>query len=269
MNETSVFAAPVLAFFSRPFYKHIALKGKGLGFGYLFLLVLASWTLNSAHIYLAADAFCKSDGCTTFINQIPQMTWKDSKLSIDKPMPYAITLTGQPISTRNPPLAYFDTTGKMKTLADADPAPMLLTEDGFSARKDTGDQHANWKELVQNAKFGPDDARTILKNVPGAVAGLMWALGIFVFLTHLIQACIYGAFGMLMDRNKLGYGTAVRLAAFAMTPAIVLSTIKDLTFLPINYIIVSLVSMVLTMGYLYFAFTSVPSTELSDDQVIR
>ena len=169
MNETSVFAAPLLAFFSRPFYKHIALKGKGLGFGYLFLLVLVSWSLNAAHIAFAVDTFCKSDGCTTFINQIPQMNWKDSKLSIDKPTPYAITMTGQAISPRNPPLAYFDTSGKMKTLADADPAPMLLTADGFFARKDTGEQHSNWKELLQNAKFGPDNARAILKNFPGIV----------------------------------------------------------------------------------------------------
>ena len=147
---------------------------------------------------------------------------------------------------------------------------MLLTADGFFARKDTGEQHSNWKELLQNAKFGPDNARAILKNFPGIVGGIMWGLGISVFLTHLIQALIYGAFRHAHGSQQAWIWHSVRMAAFAMTPAVVLSTIKDLAFLPINYIIVSLVSMVLTMGYLDSAFTSVPAADpLNAEQANR
>jgi hypothetical protein len=249
MKEFSAYMAPVMTFYSRPFYKDLALNGKGLGFLYLFLLLLICWTPVCTKLYYSMESGCHNQEAVAFINQIPEMTWTGSKLSIDKSCPYFVSVDGKPL------IAY-DTTGKMKALSDANPAQILLTEENFVARKEQGtEETVPYKQFVTDFKVGPTAIKDFLSKLPLWLSVAAWCCGVFVWVGHLIVALLLGAIGLLMDKRKLGYGTAVRLAAFAMTPAIILSTVIALTKLTIPGW--NLLSLVVSAGFLYLAYSSV------------
>lgn len=77
---------------------------------------------------------------------------------------------------------------------------------------------------------------------------------VFTLIGHLIQILIYGAVGLLfamMMNARLGYAALVRLAAVAITPAILIDTVFDLTGAQIRFS--GWLFFALEMGYLAFA----------------
>jgi hypothetical protein len=251
MKEFSPVAAPVMTFYSRPFYKDLALNGKGMGFIYLFLLLLICQTAVCIRTYYTVDTGCRDPECAAFVEQIPNMSWTDAKLSIDKPCPYTITGKGSP-------LIVFDTSGKMKSLSDAGPAQMLITADGFIAKKAEGtEESVPWKQFItKDIKFGPGMIKEFLSKMPLYITVFLWCLGIFVWIGHMFVAFMLGLAGLIMDRSKLGYGTAVRLSSFAMTPVIIISTLLQLTQVNAG-MIWPLLSILVSIGFLYLAYSGV------------
>ncbi len=248
MKDFSPAQAPVMTFFSTPFYRDLLRNGKGLGFIYLFLLLFVCWSMQSVKLYLMVQSGMNSKEVTTLVSQLPSMDCKNGKLSIDKDSPYAMTIEGKSI-------VVFDTSGK---LTDPDQAgvPVLVTENGFVAKKESGDtQTVPWTQLKSDFSFNQADLKSLLGNVAPWLTGIAFVFGFFVWVGHLIMALLYGLFGLIMDEKKLGYTSMVRLASFAMTPAILISVLQNMIgfALPVYW----LISIPMTLGFMYFGSRSV------------
>lgn len=256
MKEFSPLQAPFFTFFSKPFYRDLLLNGKGIGFVYLFLLLLFCWTLQTIKVFTLVQTGVNDKIVAEFVNQVPAMNVQNGKLSIDKPSPY---LLGKDPDTGKP-LIVFDTTGKITDLSQTDGAPILLTQDSFMVKEKDGSQKSvPWSQMKTDFSVSSTSINEILGKLPLWVAAGAWAVGIFVWVAHILQALLFGAFAMLMDSRKLGYQSMVRLASFAMTPSIVLSLIQFLVGKDVPAF--GLISLAITMGYIYFGNQSARGDE--------
>lgn len=258
MKQFSVLQAPVLAFFSRDFYRDVAKNWKGAGFGALFLMLLVFWTAISIRTFFTISQQLESAEVNLLIEKLPTMDIKDGQLAIDKPSPYTIYLPG----SETEPLITFDTSGKLKTLEDTNGAKALATAKELLVKKEDETQAFPWKSLGNSFHATPSDVKSAMKTFGVFLFGASWVCGIFIFVGHILAALIYGLIGLIMDRNKLGYGTCLRVATLAMTPAVVLSSLWSI--LGIQIPAWTLITIPLSLGYLYFGLASLdPETPLS------
>ncbi|MBX9689788.1 MAG: DUF1189 domain-containing protein [Candidatus Obscuribacterales bacterium] len=254
MNSTekqySIFKAPLLSFFSKDFYSDTALKAKGLGFLYLFVLIFVCQTLSTAsgcvHFYMNIESKELND----IVQRLPAMEIKRGKLSIDKESPYKLQFEN--ILSKEKRVIVFDTSGQKSTEEDAD---VLFTQDGI---KFQGDSEAiPWTSATFGNDFSLNSAN--FKGLLGSIAVWLFVIGVVLsplsWLGHALLAAIYGLAGLAMDRKKLGYKTAVRMAIVALTPSIVLSTIFHVLYcMPELW---GLITVPVTLGYLFFGYSSI------------
>lgn len=239
-----------MTFFSGPFYRDLARNGKGLGFVYMLLLLFVCWAIISVRIFFLLQGSISGKESEFYVDQLPTMTLAGGKLSIDKASPCFIKDKDGKV------IAAFDTSGKTTTLDAAGGAKILVTEDSFITEKESGAQETvPLKSFQTDFKFGPTDIKGFIDKIPLYLSVFVWLWGFFVWLGHLISALLYGVVGLIMDKSKLGYATAVRVGSFAMTPVILISTIKDIAVLNVPFW--PLICMVITLAYMYFAYTAI------------
>ena len=245
----SYFTAIVLAFFSKELWVDVGQRWRGIGLLYLLLVLLISWIILgvtwqrslSAGIRLHAPAF---------VEQVPPMTLKKGVVSAQVTQPYTITNpdNGQPLLT-------IDTTGKVTEPPPNAPSALLTRTTIVVRESDSKVQShslANWPDLRIDKQRLYDligIGRTWL--VPAVVAVMV----IFGLLFRLLLMLIFGAIANAMassDRVKLGLAGGMRLAAIAMTPAIVLRTIFNLVGVEIGCF-EFLLDIGVTFVYLYLA----------------
>jgi hypothetical protein len=256
----SMFQAPALSFFNKDFYKSIGREKNGTGLLYLFVIVAAASLLSTcfACVYLYMDI--KSPRVTEIAKLIPEIRIKDGHLSMDKPSPYVLTLD-QAGSSDKVNLV-FDPEGK----SSWSEGQFLFREDGLMTDgKEEG--MLRWKSLIpfmgNDFKTGPSSFQDLLaKAIPW-----FFGLGIlaipFIYLGHIFVLMIYALVGLIMDKSKLGFGTAMRVAAVAMTPSIVLDALFHAAHLGIVVALWFLVSIPLSLGYLFFGYSAINSAESS------
>lgn len=248
MKDFSPFQAPVMTFFSAPFYKDLLRNGRGLGFAYLFLLLTLCWTMETVKVFVTLQSAMANKEVTELVNQVPAITLKNDKMSIDKPSPYVI----KDISTGTP-IILFDMSGKTMDLAHANGAKILVTQDFAIMEKSSGmEETLPWSKFKADFNFEKSMLNDILAKVPSVCTGIFWICGFVVWIGHLLLALMYGVAGLIMDSKKLGYAAMVRLAAFAMTPSILISTLLFLTGLDSKISFFGMVSVLITLGFMYF-----------------
>ncbi len=220
--EYSIFRAPLYAFYSKQFYRDTALKGKGFGFLYLFVLLVICNTVSVASGYFHIVESINSAESVAIYEKMPDMKLKDGRFSINKPSPCKVQFKN--ILTKEPKLIVFDTSSNAGEMGDAD---LLLTEQGF--RFVSNDKPIPW--------FQGFDFDLPAGNLQGFLQDVALKLLIFgllivplVFLGHIILALIYSVVAMIVDSQKLGFKTAIRMSIVAMTPSIVLTALFYLFF---------------------------------------
>lgn len=222
-----------------------------MGFVYLLLILLFCWTLESVKVFTMAQTAANDKTLAQFVNQIPEMNLQNGKLSIDKQSPYTLN---DPQSGK--PIAMFDTSGQTTDLAHANGATFLLTQDNLIvAERDGSEKTMPWSQMKTDFNVNSAKINDFISKLPLFSGIIFWAFGLFVWIAHILQALLFGAFALLMDSRKLGYKNMVRLAAFAMTPAIVLSLLQFLIGKDIPGF--GLLSLAITMGYIYFGTQAV------------
>lgn len=192
----------------------------------------------------------KDPDLNSFITQLPELKVENGKMSMDKPSPYKIT------DKKGRTMIFFDMSGETKTLEDADGAKVLVTENSFLAEKSNGvEQSMPWSKIGSDFAVNQDMIKGWVQQAPIYITGIVWAAGIIVFIGHLLLALIFGLVGLIFDSQKLGYMAMVRLACFAMTPAIMLSMFQTLSGLQIPMF--NFISLAMTLGFIYFGNSSV------------
>lgn len=254
MKEIRTYLAPFMSFFSGDLYRQVARNWRGIGFGYLTVVTLVCVGLSSIGLSVAINSAADS-----LLAKLPGITFtNDSKLSIDKPVPHVVQLDLPGEQNK----IVFDTSGKTKSLEDAAGAIALVTEDELILKDSVSEENrTTWKSLNANEKWSltPKNIAEMKTVIGQLIIGVMVVLGLLSLFGHFFLALLYGAIGLIMSNvtgAKVGYGTAVRLTAVAMTPAMIVSMVLML----IGQISLASwwgwLSIPVTLGYLYFACAS-------------
>lgn len=255
MTEYSMVQAPILSFYSKPFYRNVLKNGKGTGFLYLFLLLVCLWTLQTVRTYIQVETGLSDPDLKEFKDQLPDFDMKGGKLSINKPSPWKF------IDKDGRTICVIDTSGQLKTLEQAQ-TRLLITEEYAVAEKSNGvEQKIPFKGFEQDFSVKRADIDKALSQLPMWIAAIMWLCGIFVWLGHIIQAAIYGCVGLFFDKTKLGYGACVRLASFAMTPAMIVSCLMALSGFTFSGF--GALCLVATIVYIILGFKTLKDEEKS------
>jgi hypothetical protein len=255
MHQYSIFPAPLFSFYSKKFYGETARFGKGTGFLYLFLLLVVCHSLSAWAGYIHFTFLVDSPAAKEIYTKIPDMTVKQGVLSINKPSPYLMEFKNA--TTQEKSVVVFDTRGNAKL---PDDAKALVTEKGIIFDND--------QPPVEWSSMGDFDLNTNKIKESLDKVGLYLAYGSLlllpiVYIGHLLLALIYGGVGSIMDKQNLGYATALRMSCVAMTPAMVVTTLFYVAFGSMEMVafllLWEMLSVPITIGYLFFGYSSISS----------
>jgi len=261
MKRFTIFKATVFCFFSSAIYRDVARYWKGVGFGYLLLLLILCWIPAMVKMHFGFSDFLKNDA-PAVISQIPEIRIVDGKASTPENRPYLINdpETGEPFFL-------IDTTGETTSLDDAPESVRgLVTETGAIIEKSkfetrsfdfseidefilTGKKIEGWAELVKKL--------LVPVVLPFAVMGS--------YVYRIIQALFYSLFGLVFAAvfgasGRMSYGAILRVTVLAMTPAILLKTLLGLFSITIPFFWVFYFG--LSMAYLLFGIRSVAREQI-------
>jgi hypothetical protein len=240
--------ALLLSFFSADLYRDVARRWRGIGLTYLLLLLAVSWIPMTAKLQIGFSKFAKDEAPVT-LQGFPAITITKGVVSIDRPSPY---LWKDPQTGEV--LLYVDTTNKFDLPEGASAKARL----GSSSLELKQDQYNSRKtDLSQIQSFSVDKTRLQgwLHTATPWIGISFFILCLFGSLIwHLIQILIYGLIGLAfcaMFGARLDYPALLRLAAVAITPAILLDTVLDLAGVSIP--VSGLLFLAIEIGYLAFA----------------
>jgi hypothetical protein len=274
--------APFMAFFNGGLYQDVSENWKGSGALYIFLLSSAAWVISCVATFaLPMMEVMNNKDFAGFIQQIPKMVIADGKLSIDRPSPYEMKdpKTGSAIIR-------FALDRKTDELVQGDP-PIVITADQVLMRTDAAKYQTASNSDDEAAKpvfkfadiskaFPAKielDSETIKQSLtqffiiaPIAVLFVCWP---FIFLGHLLQLLIFGGIGMLVANGmnkEMTFEKSMRLAAIAITPAVVISVGLTLlrSLVPTLGAMLGFwgfASIAVSMAYLIMVMRALPGTD--------
>ncbi|MCD8548230.1 MAG: DUF1189 domain-containing protein [Aeromonadaceae bacterium] len=246
MQPFSLWRGPWLAWFNKPFYQYLGRHGRGLGFVYLLGLTALCSLPSYWFIQTAVDRFYDEqlDG---YLRQVPTLHFRDGALSMER---------AEPVEIRDGDLllVVIDPQGHYQSVDEVD-APVLVTRHELIMRKGQGrTEHMAFSQFPDMVVDQPmlrrlfDEVRRIAGKFVYPIIWLTdWGYRTF-------QALMLGAFALLLARRRnlaITYGTGIRLAAVALTPAIVLQAL--LVWLNLTLPAAWLLFLALELGYVYFA----------------
>ncbi len=247
MKRYSIIHPFALSFFSRELYQDVAKNWKGTGFLYLALLLAACWIPGMIKIGASFSDFVKKE-ISPLLEEFPEITIKNGEVSINEPMPYFL---GDPDT--GAVVAIIDTTGEITDLEGADER-VLLTKNKLILRKNKMETRGYDLSQINDLKLTREKIRSWLdtarKWLPFALYPFCW-FGSFVY--RIAQSLIYAVIGLIFVsvlKAGLQYQALIRLSVIAITPPVILETIRDLVGRKIPFW--SLLCFLIAMGFLFF-----------------
>lgn len=263
----SFLKAPLLSFYSQPFYRAVVREWRGLGFGYLFLLLLITWVpsllvLNS----LVRDV--RRDVLPAVLEQIPSLELNNGVLSTDAEMPFVIrTPAGVDVTSDRSVSVEVTEEGDIIAIIDIDASPddferlnteLLLTDRElvFIGENDRPEVFSfNQLAVLGNVRFDRDTVQGLYDVVGKWLS--VWLLPVVTagsFVYRAFQALLFAVIGMIIASTlkvQLSYSALVRLMVIALTPVIIINTLFNVVgiTLPLWWFL----SFMLMMTYLFLA----------------
>ena len=253
MKRFSILHPLYMSFYSGELYQDVGRHWKGVGLGYLFLAMAILQAPMAVKIHVGFTKWVAT-GANDVVDKIPQIHINHGEVSTNVETPYYIVQPRESASRVSGAqyLAVIDLTGKYKTLEDVS-ADILLTRHSVTMKNQ---REVRTYDLSQVESFSVDSARVRgwLNSARYFVApGFYGFVLVFLFLYRVAQVLLYAAVGILFARSlnaALEYPALMRLAAVAVTPAMILNEVVNLT--QIHIPLWSLICLAMAMGYLYF-----------------
>lgn len=226
MKRFGPLQALYLSFFSADLYRDVASHWKGLGLLYLLLLLGLTWLPTAARAFTGLRTFSTEKGAA-LAQQMPRVTIAGGEMRAEPPGRHEL----KDPATGHVFLVIDDTIDDVPAQAAND--MMMVTRKEFATFQRS--QRRVWKLAPgMNLELTSGDVQHFLARVPYWAAPLVYAgalAGSFLFRT--VQILVYGGIAMFFARRfkaTVDYKTAVRLAAVAITPVVILRTL--IWFLP-------------------------------------
>jgi hypothetical protein len=254
MKRFSILHPLYMSFYSSDLYQDVGRHWKGVGLGYLFLVMAILQLPMAVKIHLGFSKWVES-GASEVVDKIPRITINHGEVSTNVETPYYIPEPQDKASRLSGAqyLAVIDLTGKFKSLEDVN-TDILLTKHSLIMRNRPSETRTY--DLSGVESFSVDSARVRgwLNSSRFFVAPAFYGFVLlFSFLYRVAQVALYAAVGIAFARSlnaTLEYPALMRLAAVAVTPAMVLNEMVDLTQIRIP--LFSLLCLGIALGYLYF-----------------
>ena len=252
MKRFSIIHIPLLSFFSKELYRDVGLNWKGVGFGYLLLLLAICSVPRMFKLQMALTDFINKEA-PPLIEQVPKITITKGEVSVDEPQPYYIR---DPDS--NDVLVIIDTTGTTQSLDNTD-ALVLVTKTKLIHRQSEVESRAYDLSQVEKFVLDKDRITSWLNTARKLLVPIFYPLVVLgSFLFRIVQALIYAAIGLLFAlwcKVKLSYAAMLRLAVVAVTPCIIVRTVLELSSARLP--MAGLWFFLLAMGYLFFGVKAI------------
>lgn len=264
MKKYSLFQVPFLSFYVKDVYRDAAFNWKGVGLGYLFLLLVACLVPQLIDMQAKFSAFMKNE-TPNIIGQIPEVIITEGIASTQTNQPYIIKdlKTGKPFFV-------IDTTGTITNLDKTDGAIGLLTKNEIIVKKSNVETRTfNFKDIKHYALNQTEVSKWIDALIKYAMLVLSPFILIGLFVSKIIQVLIYGLVGMLFAaicKTKLSYDALLRLSVVAISPGMVLNALLQLTHTPVDQ--AGLLLFAMTMIYLFIGVQACASTASTPDNVL-
>ena len=244
MRKYKIFHSIVLSFYSKSLYQDVAQNWKGAGIVYLLLLALIVSLPITVRVHQELSKV--PEVIEPVIQQVPDISLKKGKISIDPDQPYLINDPSQ----ENNPVIIIDTTGKHTSLEGTN-AQVLITETKIFAK----DRSYDLSNLSQVEKFvvTKEGIRTVISVFIRwfSLAAFPFIL-LFLFVFRILHVLLFSLISMLFTKIlkvNLIFEQLMRLTALAITPVIIANLI--LSFIDVK--IPFWFRLLITIGYLYFA----------------
>lgn len=262
MSKYTIFQIPLLSFYSTDLYRDMALNKKGIGFGYLFLLLAFCWLLIMIAMDNRIDDYF-DEYSPGFLAQFPEITIQNGKASIREPQPYYID---DPETGR--PLAVIDTTGAITSLDQTD-AVILLNRERVIFEKNKIETRTFELSEFEDMVIGRELISTWIEATKSYMFIVMYPFALAgSYFYRVIQMLLYAVVGLLFAsilKTKLEYSQLLRLSVVAVTPSILIKTLMWIS--GINLPMSGLLYFGLTMVYLYLGIKATTETEPEQEAV--
>jgi len=267
MRQFKYYQAYYYSFFSRELYQDVFRNWSGIGFSYIFILVL--WLSIIGNLFLIPTVMLYIDDFKQVLHQTQQIEITNGHAQISQAMPYAVYDPNNPQRL----IAIIDSTGKTNPEQAAQ-----------------GHYFVNGQEIlifpeqqnIQSVQTDPQSVPITLSVLSDQVLtenNFMSGLGFFVlfiiilfyiiglvlvYLFRIFQVLIYSVLGYLLFKRKkyhpnLEYSQVLRLTAMAITPPIFIgfleSVVNRFLNMPVGIMLMlNILNFIMAMSYLYFGF---------------
>lgn len=217
-----------LAYFSKALYRDVGQNWKGVGLLYLLILAAIYSVLATFHIHgMVNNAIYQ---IRPIVSQVPDMTFTDGKLSIDKPSPFVIT---DPATQRS--LAIIDTSGKTTSLEGV-PALFLLTQNQIFIKNSPMVTKQYSLADVSNGIYTQETLNGYLDQTVAYAPFIIFPFVlVFTFVKLAVIVFIFAALAVLFIHSQLSYTGLCRITAVALTPAVLLIVILNVLNVRLPY----------------------------------
>lgn len=229
MKKYNIFQAVYLSFFSADFYQAVAQRWRGIGFWYLFLLVLVATLPMTVRFWIDVSKM-DTQQLKPITSQIPRIEIRNGQAKVDAPQPIYVQ---EPDSGKT--FFIIATKGKIPPLDQYDRVG-VLTKTKLIIKQPGKLQAVPLKDV--QPLLGGDPVVIDQEWVEGTI--LWWAnviailcfpvVFLFSFIYRFIELFILGIIGLLIVSSKrppLSFAQVLRISAMALTPVIVINTIYE------------------------------------------
>ena len=248
MRTYKIFHPLWLSFYSQELYRDVARHWPGACFLYLFMMLALAWIPIVVKIHIEFKNFAENEGAT-MIAEIPTITITDGEVTADVEQPYVI----RDPEKKDEILAIIDTTGEITSLENTE-AKILLSKSELLIKQSEFETTSYDLSPIKEFSFDRTVAESWLNLFAQLLAPLIYVLVVPLSLVYrILQALLYAAIGLLFARGvkaPLKYPALLRLAVIAVSPVIVLDTLRDFLSIQVPYLL--LLSFIVAMAYLLF-----------------
>jgi len=250
MKQYGLWRALWMSFYSPGLYRDVVVNWGGYAILYLLLIITLAWIPLTYQMQKAIN-YNYATYSREIVEQIPIIHINNGIISTPSKRPYLIN---HPVSNKR--IAVIDTTGKFKTLDDAN-AQVLLTD--VEVITQTKPYEIRKTAIPDNLTMviNPNYIDSIFKQYLSYLWMIMVPFLILItFVYRFIQVLIYSILGKLFSviiSADLSYGQIMSITMVALTPAMFFSTacyFFDIEF-PYQFFSYAFI----TMCYLWFGIT--------------
>ncbi len=244
MKQYSTIDALYRSFYSVSLYRDVALNWRKTSFLYLMLLLAVSLIPAMFRVQADVAAYVNREA-PKIIRQVPVITIKKGRVSVDAPMPCIIR---EPET--HTPLLIIDTTGRWTSLDNTEAAALLTSSSLILRGNPAGYDLSDVDEFVVDQSRIYEWAERFLESF----ILFLYPIALVVsYVLRVIQALFLAVVGLFFCRSRnipLGYPAVLSIAIIALTPAVVLNSIHSYLAVPVPFW--WFLNFIIALGYLTF-----------------